>query len=974
MKKILLNLAFASLASLAVMAESAGAGSYLTTFPGTDKAGRNSYPPGTPAVSGDAATRPVPTNEWWSNELISAHGAGIFNYPMALKPVDAGLAIIRNMEQQAITAENPFLVGVDGLSAASTTVSDYSDWTVTLRWEASDKMMEATIGQGMPMVYFTRSAGAGDVCVTITSGTAKSLASNIVLVTGGYNGANYALYAPSTAEWTVAGSVIRSSLAGKDYWTVAMLPDGADAETTARDWAASAFVFPADTRADWNYDSATGLVKTTYTVTPNIKEGAGDAVPVIGLLPHHWANLSPQSKLAPGDNGTFNTVRGELKLVAAKEFSTERTFRGILPVLPAAQLAASGYDIERLKALVDEVCDNPGFDDWTDSYNDGQLLNRLSQTALVAREAGYDAGAERAVGLLKKQVERWFTAGADDVAFVFYYHAPWHTLLAYPAGHGQDSNINDHNFHFGYFIEAASTIASFDPAWAEKWGPMVDLLVRDVASLDRDDEMFPYLRSFSPYSGHCWANGFATLGPGNDQESTSEAMMCHSAMIKWAEATGNPALRDAAVWMFATELSAIQEYWFDTAGRNRPAGYKSALASRVFANGYDDENFWGGGLAGSYGIQIYPVQPSSTYLFDDAAYASKLWDAMCSATGILSGDTNPNIWYDAWSQYLALIDPARALTFYNGKTSLMGVKFGATHALTYYWVHSLAAVGTPDFTLTADAPMAQAFRNGDVTTYVASNYGLSARDVRFSDGTKLTVAPRTTKFYSDGELTPAEPGTPVEPGTPEDPDQPVTPSGSECLETGTESSEGEFKAPYTIGFTTINNGSAVRVTAEFEGEGDYVGFAGPWLFNETDGFAEVPMAKDGSRYSATLSGLSAGAEVKVRVKIAFAGGLAVTRQYSYVVGTSCSTTGISAAVEELPAQVSVNGDLLTVLSPATGYATLFSADGRAVLSGAVEAGYPAVMSLGSLARGVYLLRIEPLSEAFAPLTVKILRN
>ena len=42
-----------------------GAGSYTTSFPGVDEAGRNEYPSGSPQLSGNAIGKPVPTNDWW---------------------------------------------------------------------------------------------------------------------------------------------------------------------------------------------------------------------------------------------------------------------------------------------------------------------------------------------------------------------------------------------------------------------------------------------------------------------------------------------------------------------------------------------------------------------------------------------------------------------------------------------------------------------------------------------------------------------------------------------------------------------------------------------------------------------------------------------------------------------------------------------------------------------------------------------
>lgn len=951
----------------AAVAAQAGKGTYLTTFPGTDAAGRNGYPAGTPQMSGKVAGKPAPTNEWYSNELISNHGDGIFNYPMALKPIDSGLAMILPIEYQAITAENPFIVGVEGVSTPQTTVSDFSDWTVTINWTGASGSMEAIIGQGMPMVYFSKSAGSGDAVIAINQGSFTIVKPNVAVATGCYNGASYAVFAPEGSTWRASGNTLRSDLAGKGYWTVAMLPKGADAASTAQRWSAYAFAVPSDTRAAWNYIPSNGEVTTTYSVTTDVKEGPADSKPLLGLLPHHWANLSGSD--SGSDEGEFATVRGALKLRATTSFTTKRRFPGMAAVLPATLYAESGYDETRLKALVDEVCADTGFADWTDSYNDGQLLNRLSQTALVAREIGYKEGCDKAVTLLKNQLERWFTASTGDVAFVFYYHSPWNTLIAYPAGHGQDTNLNDHNFHFGYFIEAAATVALCDPAWAQEWGPMVDLLAADVANTDRNSEMFPYLRSFSPYSGHCWANGFATLGLGNDQESSSEAMMCHAALVKWAEVRGNRELRDAAVWMFTTELSAIQEYWFDVEGRNHSAGFQSALASRIFANGYDDENFWGGGIAGSYGIQIYPVQPSSAYLTENRPFASKLWDSMCSRTGILTGSTDPNIWYDSWAQYLAQINPGEGLGFYNANVSRMGGKFGVSHANTYYWVHSLAAAGSPDLSVTADSPLAQVYRNGDVKTYIAANYSGTQKTVKFSDGTTLTVDPCSTATYTDGE---PEIATPVSPGggsggdgggTGDNTDTPET---AEVTQTDIEASEGTFAQEYTIGFTTLSGGR-VKVSAAFGNESAYTGFDGPWLFHETYGFEEIRMEKAGSRYETVLSGFKQGDVVKVRVKIAFAGGLAVTRRLEYVVGTD-KENGITGALDE--PMISRVGDNLMVSTPEASTLAIYGTDGRRLEEFRVQGGETAFVSLEGYPKGVYIARIQP-SSGKAPTIIKI---
>jgi len=62
-----------------------GSGSYTTQFPGVDQAGRNSYPSGSPFTIGEAASKPVPTNDWWSAQIKNNHADNLFSYPYTLK-------------------------------------------------------------------------------------------------------------------------------------------------------------------------------------------------------------------------------------------------------------------------------------------------------------------------------------------------------------------------------------------------------------------------------------------------------------------------------------------------------------------------------------------------------------------------------------------------------------------------------------------------------------------------------------------------------------------------------------------------------------------------------------------------------------------------------------------------------------------------------------------------------------------------
>jgi endoglucanase Acf2 len=305
--------------------------------------------------------------------------------------------------------------------------------------------------------------------------------------------------------------------------------------------------------------------------------------------------------------------------------------------------------------------ENDALPEWTDSYNEGQVMNRLIQTARIADLTGDTMARGKMLTTIKTRLEDWLKAEVGEVAFLFYYYAPWSALLGYPADHGQDDNLNDHHFHWGYFIHAASFVEQFEPGWANQWGEIVNYLIRDAANAKRDDNMFPFLRNFSPYAGHSWANGFATFPQGNDQESTSESMQFNSSLIHWGSITGNDSIRDLGIYLYTTEQSAIQEYWFDMYDRVFLSSQQYSLVSRVWGNSYDNGTFWTADIAASFGIEMYPIHGGSLYLGHNTNYVGQVWAEIEQYTGILTNQVNPNLWHDVMWEYLAFIDPQAAI-------------------------------------------------------------------------------------------------------------------------------------------------------------------------------------------------------------------------------------------------------------------------------------------------------------------------
>jgi endo-1,3(4)-beta-glucanase len=719
---------------------SVGSGGYTTSFPGMDSEGRNAFPPGTPQISGNAAGKPVPTNDWWSSLIKYDHTNNLFNYPLALRTVNEGLVVSYivpssgpNGSSEPMDDTKPVTVGVSGINAAKCTVADYSDWTVTMNWNDGTHNFSATAGIAMPFLYFAKNDN--DVAqISVSQGTV-SIDNEMLVITNSKNGSDYAVYAPSGSTWIKNGSVYTSGLNGKNYWSIAFLPPTAPSiPSVAAEYKKYAYVFPSGTTVSWKFDESTSKMTTVFKVKTEVKEGSDTCV-LMGLLPHQWAHLAQGSNVPAGY--IYPSIRGQIKTLAANSFSVENTFHGILPTLPNLPNYSQGYNPAKMEEKISMI-ENEGLATWTDSYNEGQVMNRLIQTARIAGETGDTAALNKIVLTVKERMEDWLKAESGEVAFLFYYNTAWSALLGYPAGHGQDNNINDHHFHWGYFINAAAFLEQYSPGWADDWGAMVDLLVRDAASADRNDPMFPFLRSFSPYAGHCWANGFATFPMGNDQESTSESMQFNTSLINWGTITGNKTVRDLGIYLYTTEQTAIEEYWLDKNERSFKPGYNFSLASRIWGNGYDNQTFWTGDIEAAYGIELYPVHGGSLYLGQDTVYVKKLWDEICSNTGILSNEANPNLWHDIMWEYLSFIDPEKAIQLYDSYPERT-LKFGVSDAQTYYWLHSMNALGRVNVSITADYPMATSFYKNGVTTYVAQNFTSVPLTVSFSDGYTLEV-------------------------------------------------------------------------------------------------------------------------------------------------------------------------------------------------------------------------------------------
>jgi endo-1,3(4)-beta-glucanase len=185
-------------------------------------------------------------------------------------------------------------------------------------------------------------------------------------------------------------------------------------------------------------------------------------------------------------------------------------------------------------------------------------------------------------------------------------------------------------------------------------------------------------------------------------------------------------------------------------------------------------------------------------------------------------------------------------------------------------------------------------------------------------------------------------------------------TNSACSGTTNEAQQGAFSTGYNYSFVTT--GTDVTFTFQML-DTDKTGVIA-YLWQQTP-FAEFNMANDGNlTFSKTITGLTVGTPVTYACKFAYAGGLVVTRWFTYTVGDTCqlgiSNNEFSSSVKLYPNPASsilnIESDFLPV-SKIEFYSILGNKVMETVNTNAINT--------ENLASGVYMVKVYAENNQFA---------
>lgn len=721
-----------------------GAAAYYTK----PKTGDRTVPPASLRTP-EMLKTPAQTSQWYSSVLYNPKPEALFVQPLTVKPTSAGLEVALPVKQVKPTERRdveiryphaePLRIAPTAFTPGLARLAQRGDWSVAISMGRDADDMRFTVAHGVPYAFVEISRG--DAQLQLPAGaSARTLPQDARVLLVEAKAARYAVFGPTGGNWKqAAGSDWQLQLpAGKGYLSVAALPDDAPASLALL--SRHAYSFIEDTRVDWRFDEKSSQVETSFTARTKAMEGE-PASALLGLYPHQWFNNpAVQGKLGPA----YDTVRGKIHLLEANNFTTTATYNGFVPYWPGVADTRRKAELAELTKVDQRNARRMMLEEGKGPYWQGKGLQRILKLMDVVEQQGDLEGRDKLLDLVKKRAESWFTGEGGGY---FMYDAKEGTVASYPEEFYTVEQLNDHHFTYGYWIRAAADIALRDPQWAssERWGGMVDLLIADIATSQREGARFPFLRNFDPYESHSWASGIGMGEMGNNQESSSEAINAWAGLILWGEIKGDKALRDLGLYLYTSEINAINHYWFDIHGKVFAPEYKNVEVSMLFGGMYAHNTWWIDDPRQIKGINLLPITTSSAYLGQDPAFVKKNVASLGPETAIYNARglyaKPPDIWQDIFAKYLGLADPAAAIASWNRWGSF---ELGDTRSHALHFLQSLNEMGTPDFGVTANTTLYAVFKRADgQRTYLAYNAGKAPIEVRFSDGKTLSVAPGT---------------------------------------------------------------------------------------------------------------------------------------------------------------------------------------------------------------------------------------
>lgn len=705
--------------------------------------------------------KPIPSNDWWQSLLINDKGHNMYLNPLVATFDERGLWLTNpgdgyysgdepgNGSQTIDQDVHDLRIGYAGLGGDThVRVTGYGDYSISAVMTDDENIDKVTVflSQGALYGYFFFAEPDKAVLSSENIIAVYDLNGKRILESGSYTGEGiivcvrthsgyvggtpngdkreyeerfYVVNAPADTQFVNCDDGIQIIMANGNYLSVGAMshvvtlsqekanenvPHSAPDLAEAALLHAHGYAFVIGTRADFGFDGTENLVYTDFRLqTYCVKEGATNEA-YSAFMPHHYKNAADNLST----NYAYAGVHGDLCGHVGNVYTTQDRFYGIVPQF--VEPTDDGYSSETLYGLLKTLYESNGGDKAPencnlingDPYWQGKNLHPMAMAVIAADQLGATDLRDKFLEKIRYVLTDWFTytAGNEPNGAYFYYDSEWGTLYYKNSEFGAGVNLADHHFTYGYFTLAAGVLCAFDPTFAEEYGDMVELLLRDYMNVSREDEMFPYMRNFDVFAGHGWAGGYADNNAGNNQESAGEALNSWVGAYLYATAVGNEAYREAAICGFTTELAAVKQYWFNYGGDSFAEFYPYGGVGQIYGATNFMGTFFNGEPLYAYGIHMIPGEEFLTsYALDEAERESlrHVIESMKKEQAAWNvSDEHKSIyaWQHIFIPIMATYDADAAIEWYNELLATQGnIGNDGEQFNVYSIIHALKSLG-----------------------------------------------------------------------------------------------------------------------------------------------------------------------------------------------------------------------------------------------------------------------------------------
>ena len=617
-------------------------------------------------VNEENVKTPIDSNSWWSSAMIQVYSNLLCSTPLKTSFSKKGLGVLTATAgwvgvrtendlgtDQSTETGRDFYITPENFEANSgyDRVEDYGDYSVKLGlMDDNGLQMMSTVVKGSPYIFseFCNNTVAYISGTTITElydGNGNPILANKgdVVTTDhiGFtsvdeenakaknDGAYYCVNVPEGTQFKVmvAGSNYKIKVtfpsAKENYMSVAAMTKKADIDSYYK----HGYAFVTNTHVDYSYNHDNSKIITTYTATTEVKRNGFSNETMHCMFPHQWKHTDEANNPA----ATYPSIRGDMKSIWANVYHTTQQFSGLLPTFakPDSEMFNNEEMVDYLNQVVASKVNAAPV---SDAYWEGKNVHPLAISAIMADQLGETEIKEKLLAKLKSIMIDWFNYDGEGDRCYLIYNKDWGTVYYPDSAYGANAAICDHHFTYGYFMFGAAVLATYDKEFYNEYKDMVEILVRDYACPDDNDELFCKFRAFDQYSGHSWAGGYGDSDSGNNQESASEALFSWVGMYLWGEATQNTKYIDAGAYGFTTEMDAIEQYWFDYDETNWLPEYPFEGTGQIYGASMGYGTFFGGQPVYVYGIQWLPISEYLTNYGMNQEKCAKIYQGLVDDT------------------------------------------------------------------------------------------------------------------------------------------------------------------------------------------------------------------------------------------------------------------------------------------------------------------------------------------------------